>query len=109
MSIRPAIRIDFAAVFATGGQKLSGPFPEELAHLPFLRDLSLAVNDLTGPIPKSLAHEMRHLQDIQINSNLLSGTIPSELFTFENLQRVNLGANRCVKHSQNHFAPVGES
>lgn len=77
-----------------GGQKLSGPFPEELGHLTFLRSLNLAWNELAGPLPTSLTTTLKHLINIELHANFFSGTIPEEFFAFENLLRFNLGTNR---------------
>jgi hypothetical protein len=78
------------------GQQLSGSIPEELAHLPFLRQISLFQNELYGTLPQRIISNMKWLTSLELNSNFLSGSIPPELFTFKNLAVLNLGDNQYV-------------
>lgn len=73
---------------------MSGHFPTELSQLPFLRSLRLAFNELSGSIPTSLASTMKHMNNIELHYNKITGTLPEEMFYFENLIRFNLGGNR---------------
>uniref|UniRef100_A0A0D9WIU1 non-specific serine/threonine protein kinase n=1 Tax=Leersia perrieri TaxID=77586 RepID=A0A0D9WIU1_9ORYZ len=59
--------------------KLSGQLPAELGkHSPFLRDIEVDDNDLTGPIPEGVC-DNRRLWLITAARNRLNGSIPASL------------------------------
>ncbi|XP_022735330.1 probable leucine-rich repeat receptor-like serine/threonine-protein kinase At3g14840 [Durio zibethinus] len=97
------------------GQNLTGSLPPELDRLPFLKEIDLSRNylsgeipprwgsmqlinitllgnRLTGLIPKELAN-ISTLTSLVLEENLLSGTLPPELGNLRNLKRINLGSN----------------
>ncbi|KAL0737705.1 hypothetical protein Bca4012_013915 [Brassica carinata] len=56
---------------------------------------SLSHNNLTGPIPKSLAN-LQELKILKLEANKLSGEIPKELGKLQNLLLVNISFNRLI-------------
>ncbi|KAJ7950157.1 putative Receptor-kinase [Quillaja saponaria] len=75
-----------------------GSIPNELGHLSNLRKLqlygnSLSVNNFTGSIPASLSNASR-LQVLDFAENGLSGTLPENLGSLQNLIRLNFDVNR---------------
>jgi len=80
---------------------ISGTISEDIGSLLFLQNLRLDNNTLIGPIPPSLAvaNPLRNnvgnlLQDIWLNDNQLSGTIPIQLADLANLRSLLLHNNK---------------
>lgn len=61
-----------------------------------MRQISLYYNEFYGTLPQKIVSEMKWLTSFEVNSNFLSGTVPPELFAFENLGLINLGDNQYV-------------
>jgi len=79
-----------------GGVGLSGPLLD-FPNAPYLVEIHLNHNNLTGTIPTTLlkkAHSGRYIS-VNLTSNMLNGTIPSELVRFTNLS-LDLTDNRFV-------------
>nr|TKR86092.1 putative receptor-like protein kinase RLPK1 [Populus alba] len=97
------------------GQDLAGSLPKSIVKLPYLTNLdlwanylsgnippewantkleilSIAVNRLTGPIPCYLG-KIITLRDLNIQNNMFSGIVPPELGNLVNLENINLCAN----------------
>jgi len=72
------------------GQGLTGTLPTELKALPFLQQISLNYNELTGTISPVFA-SFRHLLQFEVYGNLLSGAIPSEFFQQDDIPLITLG------------------
>ncbi|KAG6737116.1 hypothetical protein POTOM_059889 [Populus tomentosa] len=70
---------------------LSGTIPQEWANTK-LEILSVAVNNLTGPIPGYLGR-ITTLRYLNIQNNMFSGTVPPELGNLTNLENITLSAN----------------
>ncbi|CAN6546219.1 unnamed protein product [Malus baccata var. baccata] len=102
------------SIFLTG-QDLDGVLPPALSKLPYLKQVNLArnylsgsiprewnstklellvlsVNNLSGPIPGYLG-SITTLQSLALESNLFSGTLPLELGNLVNLELLYLRAN----------------
>jgi hypothetical protein len=79
-----------------GNQGLAGPLPPSLGSLRRLELLHLNHCALSGPLPaKALsAGGAGMLAQIQLQSNQLSGRLPTELGTLRFLQHLDLGCNR---------------
>ncbi|XP_058100934.1 probable LRR receptor-like serine/threonine-protein kinase At1g53440 isoform X3 [Magnolia sinica] len=97
------------------GQNLTGVLPEEFADLPYLQELDLTLNYLSGKIPARWASlPLRHmsilgnritgtvpkefgsistLTSLVLEDNLLEGPLPPELGNLSNLQRFLASAN----------------
>jgi hypothetical protein len=72
---------------------ITGAFPVGIARLPFLRTLTLARGALTGPLPKSLLNEAKHLRFVELNYNQFTGSIPNEWYHARGLQNIDLRWN----------------
>ncbi|KAL5202561.1 hypothetical protein ABZP36_013513 [Zizania latifolia] len=72
---------------------LSGTLPPELGkNSPFLRDIEVDDNDLTGPIPEGVCNN-RRLWIISASGNRLNGSIPASLATCPALISLQLQDN----------------
>ncbi|KAF9666041.1 hypothetical protein SADUNF_Sadunf16G0187600 [Salix dunnii] len=97
------------------GQDLAGSLPKSIVKLPYLKNLdlwanylsgtiprewantkleilSVAVNRLTGPIPSYLGN-ITTLRYLNIQNNMFSGNVPLELGNLINLENITLSAN----------------
>ncbi len=72
-----------------GWNELSGPIPRELAHLANIEELRLAGNWLTGRVPGSLG-DLTGLRSLRLGWNELSGPLPRELERLKNLELLSL-------------------
>ncbi|RLM74066.1 putative inactive receptor kinase [Panicum miliaceum] len=71
-----------------------GQIPPALCDwLPFLVNLDLSSNKLTGPIPAELAN-CRFLISLKLAGNQLSGQIPASLERLDRLRSLDLSGNR---------------
>ncbi|XP_024028525.1 probable leucine-rich repeat receptor-like serine/threonine-protein kinase At3g14840 [Morus notabilis] len=97
------------------GQDLDGVLPPSLAKLPYLKEVNLVRNYLSGSIPREWAStklerliisinnlggqipgylgNITTLRSLSVESNFFNGTVPSELGKLVNLERLILGAN----------------
>ena len=73
--------------------QLSGPIPPELGNLANLGRLYLLDNQLSGPIPPELAN-LANLGRLYLLDNQLSGPIPPELANLANLSLLLLANNQ---------------
>jgi hypothetical protein len=72
------------------GQRLRGSIVTELVKLPELQTLDLSHNGLAG----TLANEFRGLQTLHLQYNALTGTIPTRFFDSQSITtRLNIGSN----------------
>jgi len=69
----------------------SGSLPRTLRHLTLLETLFLGGNGLTGTF--DMLAELTNLQELAVNSNKLTGTIPTELGDLLSLERLELQDN----------------
>jgi len=76
--------------------KISGPLPllECLGRLSFLRQLSLSNNQISGSL-KNIS-VLKHLADLDLSKNALTGLIPEELGSLRGLISLNLSHNKLV-------------
>jgi Leucine-rich repeat (LRR) protein len=75
---------------------LRGLIPSALCQLSGLKILFLAQNDLVGPIPTCIGSAdtpMKLMQELDLSSNCLVGTIPSSLATLSGLTALRLSGN----------------
>ena len=82
---------------------LVGQIPESLGELSELTALYLYANQLTGALPQSLANLDLHFVDV--NSNQLSGTIPS--FQSQSLQYLILYRNKFSGNLPDSIGSIG--
>ncbi|KAB2601362.1 LRR receptor-like serine/threonine-protein kinase [Pyrus ussuriensis x Pyrus communis] len=97
------------------GQDLDGVLPPALSKLPYIKQVNLGQNDLSGSIPRewnstkleflvvsvnnlsgpipSYLGSMTTLQALGLESNLFSGTVPPELGNLVNMEILYLRAN----------------
>ncbi|KAG4971709.1 hypothetical protein JHK85_038130 [Glycine max] len=66
--------------------------PRELIRLPYLEEISLYGNRLTGPIPKEIAN-ITNLQNLVLEFNQFSGNLPPELGNLPSIQKLHLTSN----------------
>ncbi|TVU20884.1 hypothetical protein EJB05_30485, partial [Eragrostis curvula] len=93
--------LTYLTVLSCDGCGLSGPVPT-LTCLTRLKYISLANNNLTGPVP--LSHEgtiYPNLTEVNLSNNSLSGTVRATLFTQPALKKLFLQMN-------NFSGPIGE-
>ena len=74
------------------GNRITGPFPQELFTLKKLRILSLKTTGLTGQLPAELA-KLESLVTLVLSDNLFEGRIPPEFQSFQSLIELNLSLN----------------
>ncbi|KAF9903798.1 hypothetical protein EC991_003356 [Linnemannia zychae] len=80
------------------GQGLSGTLPESIGSLTKLQYLLLYYNNLSGPIPSSLAYLPllilgKDIQCEKVKQNALSGSLPDWVTTLPNLHSLAIGQN----------------
>ena len=81
-------------VLSLAYNQLTGPIPPELGNMDSLQRLLLAGNQLTGPIPSELGN-LDNLERLSLRSNpFTSGPIPPELFNLRNLTVLNLSRSQ---------------
>ncbi|MCP5051286.1 MAG: hypothetical protein GY940_29240 [bacterium] len=73
--------------------EFTGSPPTELGDLDNLRDLSLAGNQLSGPIPPELG-KLANLQYLQLQDNQFGDAIPEELGNLQQLKQLRLDGNQ---------------
>ena len=75
---------------------MSGTIPQSFFNMPKLQSLNLYDNQLRGSIPPITSSELsdvKSLIDLYLDSNSLSGTIPSTLRLLSNLKKLHLDNN----------------
>ena len=72
--------------------ELSGPIPAEVGNLTSLESLELANSGFSGPIPPELGN-LPDLRSLSLARNQLSGSIPAALGNLPNLISLSLGGN----------------
>lgn len=85
---------------------LSGHIPATLANLSSLILLSLAKNKFSGQIPASIG-KLERLQVFHLNRNELRGSIPSEICQLQSLFRLQLHQNMLSGSIPSCFANIG--
>ncbi|XP_042403695.1 probable LRR receptor-like serine/threonine-protein kinase At1g56140 isoform X1 [Zingiber officinale] len=71
---------------------VTGPIPLELQNLPYLTNLNLGKNCLTGPLPAFFGN-FTGMEYLTVGVNDLSGPIPKELGNLQKLISLGLGNN----------------
>nr|XP_011460367.1 PREDICTED: probable leucine-rich repeat receptor-like serine/threonine-protein kinase At3g14840 [Fragaria vesca subsp. vesca] len=74
------------------GQDLDGVLPASLAKLPYLKQVNLLRNDLSGSIPREWASTK--LEYLVLRSCNITGKIPEYISTMTNLTVLDLSFNR---------------
>ncbi|CAJ1929094.1 unnamed protein product [Sphenostylis stenocarpa] len=74
------------------GLDLSGTLPADVAHLPFLSNVSLAANKFSGPIPMALS-SLSGLRFLNLSNNVFNQTFPPELSRLQSLEVLDLYNN----------------
>uniref|UniRef100_A0A0A0KZG7 non-specific serine/threonine protein kinase n=1 Tax=Cucumis sativus TaxID=3659 RepID=A0A0A0KZG7_CUCSA len=85
------VRLPFLEELDLTRNYLSGPIPPEWGSTKLLK-ISLLGNRLTGPIPKAIGN-ITTLQELVLEMNHFSGNIPPELGNLANLSRLLLTSN----------------
>ena len=65
-----------------------GPIPSDLNYLIGLEELNLYYNSITGKIPS--LHKLEALETIDLDGNLLTGTVPASVFSLPQLKNLFL-------------------
>ena len=136
-SLSPSIgNLTFLQYLQVSGNNLSGPIPEAVSHLAQLSFLDLSHNAFSGSIPgpifgsltslRSLnlagnclsgrwppatdnTNNLSGLTELRLYSNSLSGSIPSDLRSFKELQILDLSTNAFYGDIPLHFPPMAIS
>ncbi|KAG8068909.1 hypothetical protein GUJ93_ZPchr0005g16096 [Zizania palustris] len=87
-SIANVISLNFSSM------GLSGYISSDIANMTSLTDISLANNNLFGPIPN--LSKLRSLQRLHLQDNKLNGTVPQTLGTITTLHELFLQNNELV-------------
>ncbi|KAI6676325.1 hypothetical protein NL676_037121 [Syzygium grande] len=74
--------------------KLSGPIPESLQLCRSLQTLNLAGNNISGTIPPRICGWLPYLVSLDLSSNGLEGSLPSELANCKFLNNLELSDNK---------------
>ncbi|XP_042403707.1 probable LRR receptor-like serine/threonine-protein kinase At1g56140 [Zingiber officinale] len=69
-----------------------GPIPEELQNLPYLFDLNLGQNYLTGSLPAFLGN-LTNMQYLNLGINALNGIVPPQLGNLRRLIMLSISTN----------------
>ncbi|XP_059435600.1 probable leucine-rich repeat receptor-like serine/threonine-protein kinase At3g14840 isoform X3 [Corylus avellana] len=85
------VKLKYLKIIDLARNYLSGNIPHEWATMQLER-MSIAVNNLSGPIPNHLG-KMTTLQYLSIENNQFSGTVPPGLGNLLNLEDIFLSAN----------------
>ncbi|XXG90303.1 hypothetical protein AAC387_Pa12g2107 [Persea americana] len=86
------------------GQNLQGKLPPELTKLPYLKEIDLTRNYLSGTIPAEWGS--MQLGTISLLANRITGPIPKELWNISNLTDLNLEANMFFGESVDLFQGI---
>ena len=78
-------------IIGLGGNKLSGPIPEELGSMPGMIYINIPYNEFTGTIPSSW--NTTKINHVNFAYNELTGPIPPELTSIETLNNLFLAGN----------------
>lgn len=75
---------------------LSGTIPPELFQMPYLKELNLSNNQLSGDLNKTLVEEelSNTLESLDLNNNKLTGFIPAAINELTKLKKLDLSYNR---------------
>eukprot|EP00298_Acanthocystis_sp_HF-20_P016590 c21522_g2_i3.p1 GENE.c21522_g2_i3~~c21522_g2_i3.p1 ORF type:complete len:381 (-),score=53.86 c21522_g2_i3:33-1175(-) len=73
---------------------LSGTIPTQIGLLAMLTELKLANNQISGTIPGSFLSVQNKVEVLNFAKNLLTGSIPSELFAIHPLKIINIQDNQ---------------
>ena len=65
-----------------------GPIPSDMNYLIGLKELNLYYNRITGTVPS--LHNLEALEVIDLDGNLLSGTVPESIFSLPQLKKLFL-------------------
>ncbi len=84
-------------IIGLGGNKLSGPIPEEIGSMPAMVYINIPYNDFTGSIPSTW--NSAKLEHVSLSYNELSGEIPETLTGLDSLKRLFLVGNENLRGS----------
>jgi hypothetical protein len=76
------------------GPGMSGGIPKELGNLTQMREFGLQGNSFTEPIPPELFEKWSLCEDVGLDSNGFSGSIPTTIGNLVAATRINMGTNR---------------
>ncbi|XP_074294180.1 receptor-like protein 54 [Silene latifolia] len=79
--------------FATANNNFSGPINPTICNINFLRLLDLSNNSLGGPFPKCIGNMSLDLMVLNLASNNIVGTLPSNFTKCSSLQYLDLSNN----------------
>ena len=72
---------------------MSGVFPVGIVHLPFVEWLGFSSNNLSGPLPRNIFTGMKHLVQVHLGDNQLSGEVPMEWWQQSRFNLLDLSFN----------------
>eukprot|EP00981_Chlorochromonas_danica_P003302 scaffold642_cov166-Ochromonas_danica.AAC.19 len=80
-------------VFSSMANTMQGSLPESLGELKTLREINLKANQLTGSIPSLLFYNNRELLLVYLDSNYFSGPLPRQWAFNSTLQDLQIDLN----------------
>jgi len=92
--IPPSIFVPSLVNIDLGPNELTGHIPEELFRVPNLKSIDLSFNNLEGTLSVSLGNSLKNLEQMRLESNLLTGTIPEFWARKDLLEEFNVGFNK---------------
>ncbi|KAL0352927.1 UNVERIFIED_CONTAM: putative LRR receptor-like serine/threonine-protein kinase [Sesamum angustifolium] len=84
---------------------LPGILPPGIVKLPYLRDISVLVNRLSGEIPKELGN-ITSLTYLNLEANQFSGAVPADIGRLINLKTLILSSNQLTGQLPSSFADL---
>ncbi|KAI8004762.1 LRR receptor-like serine/threonine-protein kinase EFR [Camellia lanceoleosa] len=80
-------------IFSAGSSSLTGAIPSFIFNMSSLRVIHLTNNRLSGSLPLDIQYDLPFLEELQLQSNQLSGKFPPGLWECKGLKRLLLSFN----------------
>ncbi|KAM7271963.1 hypothetical protein ACFE04_031177 [Oxalis oulophora] len=96
-------KLPFLENMGLHGNQLTGPIPKTLGSLKSLERLDLSGNQLTGPIPRILG-SLKSLVYLDLSKNKLNGSIPDSFGNLTMLFYLDLSINQLTKSIPHEFS-----
>ncbi|KAJ1413967.1 Leucine-rich repeat [Sesbania bispinosa] len=71
-----------------------GPLPQSFGHLPYLAELDLSFNKLSGPLPLFEVTKLAALERLDLSHNQLNGSLPHIIGQLSGLNSLSLSSNK---------------
>jgi cysteine-rich repeat protein len=84
---------DLSNISSWNGNKLIWKLPSTLWNLPYLKDLNVSKNTISGQIPSSIT-QLTWLQQVWMRNNVLNGTLPTNWAGLTQLKVIDINVNQ---------------